>query len=109
MTTTPPVRLDLAKLAFLADQDFTESLIAAQVCASDPELKEPNLPSIFNDHGFAVIIHPMFPGNGAHTVTLRHVGGAEDMRSGPDVDQLLWGFLGVETVLIDQTADPEAP
>ena len=106
MTSTPPVPSELAELAFLADQAFTESLIAAQVDASDPT-QDPSLLQIFNDHGFAVIVSPDEPYT--HTVTLRHVSGAEDERTGPDVDQLLWGFLGIETVHVDQTLDPEAP
>jgi len=105
MASNPPVPLELAELAFLADQAFTESLIAAQVDASC--IDDPSLLQIFNDHGFAVIVSPDEPD--VHTVTLRHVSGAEDERTGPDVDQLLWGFLGIETVHVDQTLDPEAP
>ena len=107
MTSTPPVQVELAELAFLADQAFTESLIAAQVKAGDPEAKDPSLLEIFNNYGFAVIVSPVEPDG--HTVTLRHIGGAEDERTGLDVDQLLWGFLGIETAHIDQTIDPEAP
>ena len=106
MTSTPPVQVELAELAFLADRAFTESLIAAQVDASDLT-QDPSLLEIFNDHGFAVIVSPDEPYT--HTVTLRHVSGAEDERTGPDVDQLLWGFLGIETVHVDQALDPEAP
>ena len=105
MTSTPPVPSELAELAFLADQAFTESLIAAQVDASC--IDDPSLLEIFNDHGFAVIVSPDEPYT--HAVTLRHISGAEDERTGPDVDQLLWGFLGIETVHVDQALDPEAP
>ena len=130
MTRTPPVRADLAEMAFLANQALTESLVAAQVDASDLDPENPNLLSIFNDHGFAVFIQPLSPrqlvtlrhvggaeidgpvaGRYQHVI-LRHLGGAEIDAVGPDVDQLLWGFLGVETIFgnaADQPCDFEAP
>jgi hypothetical protein len=98
--------LNLAELAFLADQALTEALVAAQVDASDPCLEDPNLLSILNDHGFAVIVRPMYPGNGTHNITLRHIGGAELDAAGPDVGQLLWGFLGVEAIFEDASTQP---
>lgn len=121
MTRTPPVRADLAKLtldcwgqqrdtaglAFLADQALTEALITAQMRAVDDQIDDTgSILQLLNDCDFAVIIRPMYPGNGAHNITLRHVGGAELDAAGPDVDQLLWGFLGVETVLDDAVAQP---
>jgi hypothetical protein len=99
--------MELAELAFLADQAFTEALIAAQVEADSDSIQKGSPLQIFNDHGFAVIVSPDEPY--AHTVTLRHISGAEDERTGPDVDQLLWGFLGIDTVLEGQTHNPEAP
>ena len=112
MASNPPVRSDLAELAFLADQALTEALVSAQVDASDPGLEDPNLLSILNDHGFAVIVRTtettfmVFN----YSVTLRHIGGAEIEATGPDIDQLLWGFLGVEAIFDDssQPSDPEA-
>lgn len=127
MTRTPPFRTDLADWAFLANQALTESLVAAQVDASDLDPENPNLLGVFNAHGFAVFIQPLSlrqlvaivadnthhgPVAGRYQqVTLRHVGGAEIDAMGPDVDQLLWGFLGVETIFgnaADQPCDPEA-
>jgi len=113
MTRTPPVRSDLAELAFLADQALTEALITAQMRATEDQIDDiGSILQLLNDCDFAVIIRPMYPGNCLHNITLRHIGGAELDAAGPDVEQLLWGFLGVEAIFEDastQPSDPEAP
>jgi hypothetical protein len=112
MTTTPPVRSDLAELAFLADQALTEALITAQMRVTEDQIENSeHLLWLLNDCNFAVIIRPMYPGSGAHNITLRHIGGAELDAAGPDVEQLLWGFLGIEAIFdaSTQPSDSEAP
>jgi hypothetical protein len=109
MATTPLVRSDQAELVFASDQALTEALVNVQqrVISKGFSNDLGKVLHLLNDEQFAVIIRPAYPGS-AYTVTLRHVGGAELDSCGPNVSQLLLGFLGIEASAGGQPLDFEA-